>query len=364
MSQPQMFVLESLPDKDALSKAYCFEKSIQLGLPVLAMFGSRRRLSAVEIGSSVINKTFRRFEGLMKLNPSLIHLEASFYCSIIALLAKRFFKIPSIVYLSEADLRLIGKSGMAFFTILRMCREANAVIVDYEETKSRLNELKVCPRQIRIVHPGVPERYFLTVSSTRDVTDLYQLRGKTVLLSLGLCSKNNFHLNVIEAVLSLLGRHRDICCLVVCSLEAEKDITEKIFSSPASSHFHVINTPPTSDLIELIHCSDIVVAADVGEDSTAIDRQILVASAASKCVLGSATTRPVQMIQDGLTGFIVDPGSHEDIAAKLSPLLWKKEVRVNLGLQGRKWADKFRCAQQSEKIRAIARSILAKSLPA
>ncbi|RPF47015.1 glycosyltransferase involved in cell wall biosynthesis [Thermodesulfitimonas autotrophica] len=75
--------------------------------------------------------------------------------------------------------------------------------------------------------------------------------------------------------------------------------------------------------------------------SEALGRVVFEAMAAGKPVIGSAVGGIPEMVQDGVTGFLVPPGDPETLADRLSWLLTHPEEAAEMGKRAKAFAEKF-----------------------
>ena len=66
---------------------------------------------------------------------------------------------------------------------------------------------------------------------------------------------------------------------------------------------------------------------------------------AGKPVIGAASGGTAELIQDGETGLLYEPGNHDELAMKIEYLFEHPEKRLQLGAAARVWAT-GRFAQQ------------------
>jgi glycosyltransferase involved in cell wall biosynthesis len=84
----------------------------------------------------------------------------------------------------------------------------------------------------------------------------------------------------------------------------------------------------------LIAAYDIFVLPSVLPES--FPTTVLEAMAAGKPVVASATGGTVEQVEDGVTGFLVQPGSINELADSLTTLIENRQQRTLMGLAGRK----------------------------
>jgi glycosyltransferase involved in cell wall biosynthesis len=111
------------------------------------------------------------------------------------------------------------------------------------------------------------------------------------------------------------------------------------------------------DITAVLAAYDILVLPSTLPDP--LPTVVLEAMAAGKPVVANAHGGSVEMVVDGVTGLLVEPGQPEEMAAAILHLLYNPEVRVTMGQNGRlRLAAHFTLDQFIEQWTAVYQSIL------
>lgn len=116
-----------------------------------------------------------------------------------------------------------------------------------------------------------------------------------------------------------------------------------------------------TDVASVLQDVDAVVMPSEGFDS--LPTVILEAMAARKPVIATASGGAVELVDDGVTGYVVPPGDSGSITEALQALAESREVAVEMGLAGRrKLEQEFSQKRFFERVRAEVASVLAPGL--
>lgn len=117
----------------------------------------------------------------------------------------------------------------------------------------------------------------------------------------------------------------------------------------------VIFTGYRSDVPALMSALDILVHTSVMAEPFGL--VILEGMALAKPVVCSAHGGPVEIIEDGVSGFLVPPGDPEALAAKLTTLLVSREMRERTGRAAVQRANVFNAADHVDRVQHVYRSL-------
>ena len=113
---------------------------------------------------------------------------------------------------------------------------------------------------------------------------------------------------------------------------------------------HVANPLP------IVSSCDVAVVCSRCE---AFGRVTVEAMKLGKPVVGTRSGGTVELIQDGLNGFLYTPGEHEELASKLQTLFGDDELRNRMGVAARSWAsERFSRARfRHDLVRLLSRAV-------
>ena len=118
----------------------------------------------------------------------------------------------------------------------------------------------------------------------------------------------------------------------------------------------VVFTGPRHDDAELLRAVDVVVLPSRWEGLSLF---LLEAMACRKPVVATAVTGNVDVVVDGVTGFLVPPGDPRALAEKVVRLLQDEQLRLEFGRQGRARVEAlFSLGRMLDRVRAVYDEIL------
>jgi glycosyltransferase involved in cell wall biosynthesis len=84
---------------------------------------------------------------------------------------------------------------------------------------------------------------------------------------------------------------------------------------------------------EVLSVSDVVVSAS--KEPETFGRTLIEAMALSKPVIATTTGAQTEIVRDGVTGYLVQPGCPEELASRLEELILSRELALRMGNAGR-----------------------------
>jgi glycosyltransferase involved in cell wall biosynthesis len=167
--------------------------------------------------------------------------------------------------------------------------------------------------------------------------------------------------DVLIRALPLLPRSIPWKCLVIGSVST---------SSPASVKYgrmledlvreygltdRVVFTGYRSDVPVLVSALDIVVHTSVSPEPFGL--VILEGMALAKPVVCSGHGGPVEIVEDGISGFLVQPGNPQALSERLATLLASRDVREQTGQAALQRVNVFSVSQHVEHVQNVYRSL-------
>ena len=117
----------------------------------------------------------------------------------------------------------------------------------------------------------------------------------------------------------------------------------------------VVFTGYRPDVPALMSALDIVVHTSVAPEPFGL--VILEGMALAKPVVCSAHGGPVEIVEDGISGFLVPPGDPDALASRLTTLLVSREIREQIGQAGLHRVNVFNVTQHVERVQNVYRSL-------
>ncbi|MEE4272568.1 MAG: glycosyltransferase family 4 protein [Thermoanaerobaculales bacterium] len=143
----------------------------------------------------------------------------------------------------------------------------------------------------------------------------------------------------LHAVIAVYGPESDVAAL-----------RSRVAGSPHSGRFSLL--PPVNDVFDLLSALDIVAFSSIWPDS--LPRVIMEAMAAARPVVAFCTGGVAEMVDDGATGYVVDPGDTAALGDRLVRLAADGELRRRMGSSGRRRAqEEFSVARHVDRMEKI-----------
>lgn len=211
--------------------------------------------------------------------------------------------------------------------------------------KHIIDNYKVDPNKIKVIHRGVDHHEFSKENLSEDKLSRYKEKYKIpantpVLLLPSRFTRWKGHMTLIEALEKI--RHLNFYCIMAGDLAKHPTyvacIKEKISQYKLQSHIQLFGNEP--DMISLYGISDIVLSTSI--EPEAFGRTIIEAQAMEKLVIATNIGGACETIQDGLNGFHVKPNESIELAQKIEHCLSLigSEQEKNMTQNARKTASK------------------------
>jgi glycosyltransferase involved in cell wall biosynthesis len=186
-------------------------------------------------------------------------------------------------------------------------------------------------QQLSIIPTGVDLGYFVAQSNFDLRTEL-ELSPTTYLIGQvsGLKPWKG-HLILLQALRRLLNEGVDARVVIAGAGPMQPWIEEEIKHQNLHGHVHLLGN--RADIPSLLSALDVVVVPSTGQEG--IPQGILEAQACSRCVVASSIGGIPEVIQDGVTGFLVEPNAPVELAGTLRLLCDQAALRERIGRTAR-----------------------------
>lgn len=193
--------------------------------------------------------------------------------------------------------------------------------------------LSLPPETSRVVYGGVDTDLFNPTTSGESVRREFGLNANTPLA--GYISRLNHgrgHDWLLDAVPDIVRRLPEARIMISGRGPLKKPLRERVAGS--SLREHVIMSPfRTNDLCEAYASLDVALFLGLGSEGTC--RAALEAMATGKPVIAPRSSALPEIINDGKTGLLVEPGDRQSLADALVRLLSNREERESMGRAAR-----------------------------
>ncbi len=190
------------------------------------------------------------------------------------------------------------------------------------------------PEQLVVVHNGVDPHAFGADSKlhARERLGLRAWNNKVVLTFIGRLSPPKDISTLLQA-LSRLPRSIDYRMLIVGKGELQGEIESKVVKLGLAERVYLMGE--REDVAEVLFASDIFVLISEWEG---LPYTIIEAMMSGLPVVASRVGGIPELVEDGVTGFLVDRRDVVGLSRKLMPLLENRKLRKSMGDAGRQKA--------------------------
>lgn len=241
------------------------------------------------------------------------------------------------------------KNWLLYYPVEQICSYfADAILTINREDWNFAKKHFHHPRILYLPGIGVDvDRFSKTPDRTIDLRSIFRLRkDEKVMISVGEMTANKNHRTILNAL--TLSPLRNVHYIIVGGGVCRPRLEEYAASLNISNRVHFLGY--RSDVASLLHASDVFVFPSYREG---LPVALMEAMAAGVPIVASRIRGNVDLIEDGVNGFLCDPRDAEGFASKIQKLLEKP----NLAAEFRKNSlEKIQCFDQTivaERLREI-----------
>ncbi len=307
------------------------------------------RYSPAFTGTSIISRVCRFMMLLKKIlkivnkeDIKLLHAGQPVLVGFVARLFAGLFDIPYVIYVYGGEVKKF--EGSIFFKLfVKNMKESRAVIVNSNYTASEIRHL-IPEKEIKTVYPGVDTKKFVPQINTEELEEKYNVKKKTVLLTVARLVKRKGQHLVLEAIDRLKKEYPDLVYLIVGEGPRRETLEELAEAYGLKDRVIFAGEVDEEELPVLYNVCDIFIMLSTLTDNEEVVEgfgiSFMEANSCGKPVIGGKTGGVVEAVKDGETGFLVVPEDINQVVAKTRRFLENKSLRKKFGKKGRQRAQK------------------------
>jgi len=278
-----------------------------------------------------------------------------------ALALKMLFGIPYIVYTHSfnADVSHVGNRFFAFWYCLierTTFRFADRLITAGDLLKAYIvRRYRVPEEKIAVIHSGVdiPDRKPVDHSGFEK----YGVKAADfVVLYLGRLIEENGIFDLIDAVLLLRERGKDVKCLIAGNGDLEQSIRRKIRENHAEDAVKLVGVIRGETKANMLRRCDVLARTSYHEVFPVV---YLEAFSYGKPVLATPVGDAPAIARDSQGVCLVETHRPDLAAEAIQRLLEKPQMRRQMGQEGLKYAAASTWSKQAEKLFVVIEQVLA-----
>ncbi|MCK4744587.1 glycosyltransferase family 4 protein [Candidatus Parcubacteria bacterium] len=286
-------------------------------------------------------------------NFDIIHLHYPFFGSAeIVWLLKKFNKIKAkLIITYHMDVVGSGLLGKFFqlhseFLMQRILNSADKIIVssfDYAEHSNIKNIFKKYSDKFAEVSFSVDLNRFHPRPLTSNLLKKYEIKeSEKIILFVGGLDQAHYFKGVnflIKAFYKLTQKLDNIRLIIVGDGDMKFEYEQVAFNFGLRDEVIFAGQADNDDLARFYNLSDIFVLPSI-DKSEAFGIVLLEAMASGIPVIASNLPGVRSVVENGINGFLAKPKDAGDLAKKMHRVLKDKELKKNMGVNGRKIAEK------------------------
>jgi phosphatidyl-myo-inositol dimannoside synthase len=273
----------------------------------------------------------------------LIFGHVTFFYLYVLIFLKMFYRKPIFLLFHGEEIPVIKLKSNGLMRIL--IKRAGVIICNSNFTSSRLEEFLIEEKKRVIAYPGVEERFFIRT----DISEAklkYNVEGKRVLYTVGRLDKRKGHDLVIRSLPEILKRFPNVIYLIAGTGPNIEDLRKDVEKYGVSDVVRFLGFVQESDIMSLHQAGDIFVMPNrilEDGDTEGFGIVFLEASASGKPVIGGRAGGAVEAIENGVSGYVVNPYDDCELIEKIIYLLDNGDVAKLMGANGKERAwERFR----------------------
>ena len=265
--------------------------------------------------------------------------------------------IPLLVFchgdeISQTDKRRLQPKVRDF-----IYRNADALIAANQFAKEGLLRIGIPEERIHKLTPGVDINRFRPLAPSLELIDRYRLRGKKVLLTVARLVPRKGHQVVIRALPKVLQEIPDLHYLIVGAGAERNNLAKIVRELNLDDAVTFAGDVPHEYINEFYNLCDVFIMANRLEPEGDVESFGMVfteANAAGKPVIGGNSGGAGEAIVEGVTGYLVDPNSTEQVADRLLKLFRSANLRKTMGSAGLlRVVTEFNWSNRARQLREI-----------
>ncbi|HJW96702.1 MAG TPA: glycosyltransferase family 4 protein [archaeon] len=265
------------------------------------------------------------------------------------LVASKHLGKPWVVNMHSCEIGRNPNPNQWVVEIERLGARADKVIAVSNGTKEELIRMGYSPEKIEVIYNGIdlvkydPER-----ADGKKVREKYGLGGKKVIFFVGRPVREKGIDTLLRAFDEVKKEVQD-AKLVLLSQGDIPNLSPDVM--------HINSFVPEAERMDLIKASDIFVVPSIYEPFGIVAVEGL---AMEKAVIGSRTGGIKEIIEDGKSGLLFEPGNHMELAEKIKFILKNDGEKRRMEANARKRAAYFSWEKNARKVASLYGSLLSK----
>lgn len=289
---------------------------------------------------------------LHKKNPfDIVHIHGDFIEAYFGGKLSRKLNIPTVITIHAGlNQRLLKPKNAGYL------KNISKIICVSEEIAGDLGKIGVPKEKITVISSGI----YLIEFNSADESKISELRnkyGKPILISVGVLRISKGHKYLIEAYKQLKPKYVSLSLIIIGSGPEEKKLK---YAAENLSGIYFLGRQNHGKIVEYLKAADIFVlpSIDLPQDREGMPTSVMEAMAAGLPVVATRVGGVPYLIKDGVNGFLVNPGSAEELTETIVKLIDNPDIAQKMRAQNLEDIKQKDWPIITKKIDEIYKSIL------
>jgi len=270
-----------------------------------------------------------------------------------------FLGVKYSVILHGLDFSLAIKRGRKKRLTRKILNKADNIICANTYLAKLVADFLGNQRKIIVVNPGVSNQPVRDLKRETQIKEKYNLKDKFILLTVGRLVTRKGVDTVLKVLPGVLKKIPNLHYIIVGNGPELNNIKKLITHLNLANHVEIITEADDKTKNAWYNVCDVFImpSRQIGNDFEGFGIVFLEANLAGKSVIAGDSGGVRDAVLDHISGLLVTPDNLKEISASIVNLANNKNLRKNLGEQGKIRAiDKFSWKKQAELIYNILKN--------
>lgn len=265
-------------------------------------------------------------------------------------------RIPYTIFFHGTDLEMGTKTGSKINKLKKVCRRAEKIVVNSNFLKGKFEaKFEGLKKDIRVIYPCPNETFTrpLPPEEIRKTKAHLALEGKSVVITVSRLAEGKGYPHFIRMIPKILERVPNMAWLIVGDGPKKDEVIGLVQKNYLQNVTRFLGSLPYTELPKYYQLSDLFVLLTHPDESTEESWGSVFAEAAASGlpVVAGKAGGVEEVVQNMVTGLVVDINQEAGVVSAVSELLRNKEYARKMGNAGRERVlREFNWAEQIKKL--------------
>ncbi len=287
-------------------------------------------------------------------NMDIIHVQWPIPNGLGALFLKKIYGIPYINTIHGEEVYL-SKRYHTLFALKSLVNNSSKTITNSTATRATCLEAGLDNEKIDVIPFGVDTNFFKPIDVDKD-ENIFQI------LSVGYLIERKGFEYLIRAMPHILKEHKNVRLKIVGSGPLESKLTELIHDLDLEDEVEIVKNVTDEELLTTYNSADLFVLPSIVDsqgNTEGLGVVLLEAMACGLPVIGSNVGGILDIIEDGVTGFLTQPKDILGLQKLIECLINYLDKRDTIAIQGYEAVKlKFNCERLSNQYLTIYEGLI------